>query len=147
MRARDYAISLGLAQPGRGKLSKKAHAAIQEAIDNGQTFEDYADGKVVRNGSVPSSGSSVRKTVPGDVIGSVNLDSDSTERTSEQIRIPGTEARTHDYSTVWGLDPELNVPIAFQSCAKCFRQVAYCLHDMPQLPAYIGGGNALMERP
>ena len=39
--AREYAISLGLAKPGRGKLSFAAHEALQKAIANGMTFSDY----------------------------------------------------------------------------------------------------------
>lgn len=37
---REYAISLGLATPGRGRLSKEAHNAINEAIANGMRFKD-----------------------------------------------------------------------------------------------------------
>lgn len=39
---REYAISLGLAQPGRGRLSREAHAAIDKAIAEGMTFDDAA---------------------------------------------------------------------------------------------------------
>lgn len=37
---REYAISLGLAVPGRGRLSREAHAAIAKAESNGMTFDD-----------------------------------------------------------------------------------------------------------
>jgi hypothetical protein len=37
---REYAISLGLATPGRGRLSREAHAAIDKAISEGKTFSD-----------------------------------------------------------------------------------------------------------
>lgn len=37
---REYAISLGLAKDGRGRLSREAHAAIEKAISEGMTFDD-----------------------------------------------------------------------------------------------------------
>lgn len=37
---REYAISLGLAVPGRGRLSAKAHEAINKAENSGMKFSD-----------------------------------------------------------------------------------------------------------
>ena len=37
---KEYAISLGLAKSGRGRLSLAAHKAIDEAISNGMVFSD-----------------------------------------------------------------------------------------------------------
>lgn len=37
---REYAISLGLAKDGRGRMSGAAHAAIDEAVKNGMSFSD-----------------------------------------------------------------------------------------------------------
>lgn len=37
---REYAISLGLAKPGRGRMSAAAHDAINKAISEGMTFSD-----------------------------------------------------------------------------------------------------------
>lgn len=37
---REYAISLGLATPGRGRMSREAHAAIEKAEAEGQVFSD-----------------------------------------------------------------------------------------------------------
>lgn len=37
---REYAISLGLAKEGRGRMSREAHAAIDKAISEGMTFDD-----------------------------------------------------------------------------------------------------------
>lgn len=39
---REYAISLGLAQPTRGRMSREAHAAIADAEAKGMTFADTA---------------------------------------------------------------------------------------------------------
>jgi hypothetical protein len=45
MKAKDYAVSLGLAKAGKGRMSREAHAAIRDAIDNkGMTFPDYVYG-------------------------------------------------------------------------------------------------------
>ena len=42
MKAKDYAIELGLARPGKGRMSLEAHAAIRAAIEAGtHTFPDY----------------------------------------------------------------------------------------------------------
>ena len=38
--AREYLISKGLAKPGRGRLSRDAHAALAKAIAEGMTFTD-----------------------------------------------------------------------------------------------------------
>ncbi len=40
MNKREYAISLGLAQPGRGRLSREAHAAIVKAQADGYQFDE-----------------------------------------------------------------------------------------------------------
>lgn len=37
---REYAVSLGLATMGRGRLSREAHAAIAKAEAEGMTFDD-----------------------------------------------------------------------------------------------------------
>src|SRR5690349_18485890 len=37
---REYAISLGLAQPTRGRMSRQAHAAIADAEAEGMVFAD-----------------------------------------------------------------------------------------------------------
>lgn len=40
MTKREYAISKGLAQPGRGRLSRDAHDAIAKAEAEGMVFDD-----------------------------------------------------------------------------------------------------------
>ena len=37
---REYAISLGLAKDGRGRMSKEAHSAINKALAEGMRFSD-----------------------------------------------------------------------------------------------------------
>lgn len=38
---KDYAASLGLAKPGKGRMSREAHEAVDKAIADGMTFNDY----------------------------------------------------------------------------------------------------------
>ena len=40
MNKREYAISLGLANPGRGRMSKDAHDAIAKAEAEGMSFDE-----------------------------------------------------------------------------------------------------------
>ena len=37
---RDYAVRLGLAKPGRGRMSTEAHSAITKALAEGMRFSD-----------------------------------------------------------------------------------------------------------
>lgn len=41
MKAKDYAVSLGLAKPGRGRMSLAAREAVEAAIAKGYVFEGY----------------------------------------------------------------------------------------------------------
>lgn len=150
MKAREYCIGLGLAKPGKGKLSFAAHAAIKAAIDGGQTFEDYAEGKVVKpSGTNRSSNKSLSASVlSGDVSGEPGRISSGQSEGARPKEIK-SNPKTHDYNTVWGICTKgrSNLPIAFQYCAKCLRQVTYCSHAVPQLPDWVGGGDALIVRP
>ena len=40
MTKREYLVSLGLAKPGRGRMSREAHAALAKAEAEGMTFDD-----------------------------------------------------------------------------------------------------------
>lgn len=44
---KEYAVSLGLASPGRGRMSKEAHEAIRAAEAEGMVFADKASPKPV----------------------------------------------------------------------------------------------------
>lgn len=37
---KDYAVTLGLAKAGKGRMSREAHAAVDKAIAEGMTFTD-----------------------------------------------------------------------------------------------------------
>lgn len=145
MKAREYAISLGLAKPGRGKLSKQAHAAIQLAIETGQIFEDYSNGKV--NGINTKLRNSTSTTAS--VLSGNNSDSnDGVVSRQNESTLPAQKV-THDYNQVYGIDTNGRsaIVIAFGFCAKCLRQITYCLHDIPQLPDWIGGGDSFINWP
>lgn len=144
LKAREYCIGLGLAKPGRGKLSKDAHAAIKKAIANGQTFDDYNE-KVVRNVNVDSSDNIAVNRTDSTVSNKENYQAGTT---TERIAIESRQV-THDYSTIYGIDIRGRSPIviAFQYCSKCAVQVKYCTHDTPELPEWIGGGPGFTEHP
>lgn len=145
MKARDYCISLGLAKPGKGKLSAAAHAAIKKAIDNGQTFTNYKE----PNGTNRSSNKSLLDSI---LLGN---DSNTTNGTPGGLHEPEvreeikSNPKTHDYNTIWGIDKRgrSDLKIAFQYCAKCLLQITYCLHAEPYLPEWIGGGPGLVKEP
>jgi len=131
MTPKEYAISLGLAKPGRGRLSREAHAAINNAIKAGTVFDDP---KVIKNESNIN----------------IGIDKPVHKRTVVVAVEPQTSIARREQDIVWGIDKGLtaahrDLVIAFASCAACSRPVRYCTHDVPQLPAFIGGGNAIME--
>lgn len=133
---REYAASLGLAKLGaRGKLSKEAHAAINKAIADGVNFSDPSkavDGK-----------SNIKP-----IVSTSSSNSTAPDARQEWAGL-ADQPKTHAYNTVWGIciKGRSALPIAFQYCAKCLKQVSYCSHDVPQLPHWVGGGNGLLEKP
>jgi len=146
MKARDYAVSLGLAKPGgRGKLSVKAHEAIQQAIANGQTFTDYKES----NGSTRSNNKSLLDRILLGDGGNATDGSPSGLHEPETRKEIKSNPKTHEYDRIWGIDTRgrSDLKIAFQYCAKCLLQVTYCLHEQPYLPEWIGGGLGLIKEP
>lgn len=134
MKHRDWLIQQGLSKPGaRGRLSKDAVAALNKAIAAGTKFTDWP-----KNGERINGNSDV-------MLPRSNSNNDDKDHA---VKIKSRSA-THEYSTVYGIDTRLRRPvvIAFQWCAKCLVQVRYCSHDIPQLPEYMGGGNAFITKP
>lgn len=133
---------MGLAKPGRGKLSFAAHAAIKKAIADGVQIDDYKEGKVVRN---ETSGNSTR--IAGSNDRSVGSQVGEAEA-KEYPPIPENPV-THDYDTIYGIDTRGRSPIVigFGHCSKCSKQVVFCSHDVPYLPEWIGGGEGLVNPP
>lgn len=140
MKAREYCVQLGLAKPGRGKLSANAHEAIKKAIVEGMIFDDYKDSVAVKklNDSTSHNRSSNRNvqlkvTVPED---------------SGPVAIKSRPVN-HDYSKIWGIDTRGRSPIkiAFQWCACCLVQIRYCSRAIPLLPEWIGGKEGVIQEP
>ena len=52
MRRKEYAVSLGLATAGRGRMSREALEAIEKARAEGMTFDDDAPAPVKREKTV-----------------------------------------------------------------------------------------------
>lgn len=148
LKAREYAISKGLAKAGKGKLSKAAHEAIQLAILEGKEFEDYKDGRVVKNGATTNSFVSDKPSVSHNSR-TPDTPTDSRESGSEEPIAIKSRPVTHEYSTIYGVDVRGRSPlvIAFQYCSMCIVQVRYCSHKTPELPAWIGGGPGFTEYP
>lgn len=149
MKAREYAISLGLAKATRGKLSKEAHAAIQIAIQEGHVFDDYKDGRVVKNDNGTNRPDNSNRSSL--VVSRVGYDStDRFDNREAEVQEIKSNPVIHDYSVIYGIEViRLNRPvvIAYEYCSKCFLQVKYCVHDVPKLPAYLGGGDGLIHYP
>jgi hypothetical protein len=64
MKARDWLVQKGLAKGTRGKFSAAAHAALQDAIANGEKFSDYpkGDAPVKATKVKPSKGETPRES-------------------------------------------------------------------------------------
>lgn len=60
---REYAISLGLAKPGRGRLSAEAHAAIQKAMGEGVVFSDSTPTSPAQTTKAPKDSKTPSETV------------------------------------------------------------------------------------
>lgn len=61
MRRKEYAVSLGLATPGKGRMSREALAAIDRARNEGMSFDD--DVPVIRTPRAPVVASAPRLRV------------------------------------------------------------------------------------
>lgn len=128
MTEREYATSLGLAKLGvRGRLSREAHAAILKAKANGMTFDTKGQNEPVA--------------------------ASSTDKPLKQRTVavdPQKQVLAHDQDIVWGIDlatspGQQDQVIAFDTCSACNKSIRYCTHAVPQLPDWLGSGNALME--
>jgi hypothetical protein len=122
MKARDYLVNKGLAKAkARGRFSLEALAALRQAVDNGQHFSDY---------NVAAATKAKTKIVAPVLV-------------KEAIR-----KETVFYGIDKGTRPEHSqLTIAFETCYGCMRPVSYCKHEIPQLPAWIGGGNGMWNKP
>lgn len=102
MNRREYAISLGLAKPGRGRLSREAHAAIAKAESAGTVFSDSP------------------KSAPA-IVEQVIVEGQVTEPVKAK---PPQQKRRDDKS--YTLTTTAGQIIRFEHCYRCKQHVMYC---------------------
>lgn len=107
---REYAISLGLAKQGRGRLSHEAHAAIAKAESEGMTFSDSPKPKTV----TPSA---------------------SIQTIVDKPKVKETVKR---YVRSYILTTKAGQVIEFGSCAMCKNSIMFCAcQNGPYYPDWI----------
>lgn len=120
MKEREWLAQQGLAILGaRGKFSHKAKAALAKARADGIDIESLTvDEKAVDSKKV--------------------------------IKFTDDKFRTE--TVVWGIDKATgpgttDLLIALSSCYGCNKTISRCSHDVPLLPSWLGGGEALLIKP
>lgn len=152
---KDYAISLGLATAGRGRMSREALAAVEKAIAEGYIFDDMPG--TTKPTSKPRKASQpVSKPVKASAPKSKNVRPEGVPEENE-YGVPWEPPREYppipdlpvinDIEHVWAWDEKIRCAIATEFCGCHGRHVKYCNSKEIQLPAYLGGGPALMEKP
>lgn len=121
MTRREYAISLGLAKDGRGRMSKAAHDAINKALAEGMVFSD-----------VPGSGNK-DKVVKSE---EVKPDIDLFSATPEQL-----------YNDGWFiLDGKKKVTVSGREvCRKCMVSLNWHECNTPVIPDYIHASSEMVS--
>lgn len=128
---REWLADKGLAKrDGRGKFSFAAIAVWDAAIASGDITERPIDKTAVKSVKHP-------KPVKIDVRKAIQ---------------PTKTKPLREQTTVWALDKgngsgRSDIVIAFDYCSACAKSIRYCIDDFPQLPKFVGGGNALMVKP
>lgn len=148
MKARDYAISLGLAQPTRGRMSREAWAAIDAAIAEGKRFSDYNGTKVSK--TVPkASNNSVDVSMPNRRVCAVTGELEPLPKVYPPLPVyVERRKQTVAYGIDRGTKPGHSAKIiAIDMCDACEKPIRFCTHDMPQLPKHMGGGDAMLVKP
>lgn len=111
MNKRDYAISLGLAKPGRGRLSREAHAAIDKAISEGMVFSD------VKPAAAPATAPEREHIV---------------DTPKPKPQTAKRNIKTYTLTTTMGQ------VIRFGHCARCKQAIMYCgCYNGPRYPEWI----------
>jgi hypothetical protein len=110
MRARDWLVKQGLAQKGRGRMSKLAKEALETAMAAGTIFSDYS-----KSDTDGSSG-----------LVKVRVQAAPLQKLEKQREEKVIWA--HDQSKYW---------IAFDTCNGCGRPITFCTHEIPKLPHWV----------
>lgn len=131
---REYAASLGLAKAdGRGRLSREALAAIDKALAEGRSFSDC-----------DSTGKRIKADVEENEFGVPKPEPRVYEKLPEW---PVVHADLKEIYAVNELNGGRQFVIALTDCGCHSRHVKYCPNDVPELPAYLGGGPAVLAKP
>ena len=122
MKRRDYAISLGLAKPGRGRMSRAAHEAIAKAEAEGKTFSDSP----VKSDSPKSNSDSADKP-------------DSVKSNSEPKDFFGPTPNPIYNGGWYVVENGKRVDVSGKEvCRNCMCSLDYHRCDSPILPAWNG---------
>lgn len=125
MKEREWLAMQGLAIAGaRGKFSHKAKAALAKARADGIDIESMT----YQSTDTPT----VKKS------------------TSKPVFITSKVQRTE--TVAWALDKSTkpgmtDLIIAISNCGGCSKSISRCTHDVPLLPSWLGGGEALLVKP
>lgn len=152
MNKREYAISLGLAKAGRGKLSRAAHEAINKAIAGGMTF---SEGKTTR----PSNHKGVKKTHNAEVVMTSLLTEPNSYEPVKAATVTGPVAekivvmtKVRHNTVAYAIDKPTKpgckeLVVAFTKCGKCEKGIAHCNCKSITPPSYVNATNATLTRP
>ena len=139
MRSREYLISLGLAKPGRGRMSLEAKAALQKALANGMTFDDIA---------APSQPKTETK-----VSSNIVIKSKSQVSTQKAAAPKGKTNIIRPEKVMYGISKaekpgESDTIIALAACDRCSNSINRCpCVSGPILPKFLGGTPGMLTRP
>jgi len=123
MKEREWLVQRGLAIPGaRGRFSREAKAALAKARADGIDIESLTH--------VPTETTPIKRK--------------SATIIRSDVQRPETVAWAFDKATKVGTT---DLIIAISSCASCSKSISRCTHDIPLLPSWLGGGEALLVKP
>jgi len=125
MLKREWLASQGLAIAGaRGRLSRGALRSVEKAE---RDFKQHG---------VP---------LPWDNVSEIDKVEPS-ERVDKKVyaSIPDGPVRRAE-SVAWTVDN--GVVIALQFCGGCAKTIKRCSHEIPLVPAFLGGGEAMLVKP
>lgn len=138
MRSREYLVSLGLAKPGRGRLSLEAKEALRKAVANGMTFDDITTSQPKPETKIQS-----------------NIVIKSRPQVSMQRATPPNSKASivRNENVMYGISRaekpgESNVVIALAACDRCSKSINRCpCVGGPILPKFLGGTPGMLTRP
>lgn len=139
MRSREYLVSLGLAKPGRGRLSLTAKEALSKAMADGMTFDD------VVTINLPKAETKIQSNIVIKSRPQTSVQQAATPK--NQIGVVRNEKVMYGISKAQR-PGESNVVIALSACDKCSYSINRCpCVSGPVLPKFLGGTPGLLTRP